>query len=197
MRAVEHRAGKGARLMRIYWTQPPSRIGISERPRGGDWLSDDVRSWQEAGVDLVVSLVVPEEARELGLDSEEAECRAHGIAFRSFPIPDRGIPTRQTAALDLARSLASEAEDGKRVVVHCRQGIGRSAIVAAATLVALGRRPDEAIVEVERARGRPVPDTEEQRDWVLALRPGQPPSGCGSESRSPSVGSVVARRNPP
>ena len=89
----------------------------------------------------------------------------------SFPIPDRGIPTRQTAALDLARSLASEAEDGKRVVVHCRQGIGRSGIIAAATLVALGRRPDEALVEVERARGRPVPDTEEQRDWVLALNP--------------------------
>ena len=158
----------------VYWIPGPhrglGRLGISPRPRGGDWLDGEVRAWKSEGVDLVVSLLTNEEARELDLDAEEAVCREHGIDFRSFAIPDRGLPASTAVAIELAAGLAAAVREGKSVVVHCRQGIGRSGIIAAATLVALGRRPDEALVEVERARGRPIPDTEEQRDWVLGLR---------------------------
>ncbi len=155
--------------MRIFWAQPPSRIGISERPRGGDWLSDEVRAWKAAGVDVVVSLLAPEEVRELDLREEEAVCRGHGIEFRSFPIPDRDLPASTAAAIELAAVAAGAVRDGKSVVVHCRQGIGRSAIIVAAVLVQLGWDPEDALRAIEAARGRRVPDTDEQRAWILDL----------------------------
>jgi len=55
---------------------------------------------------------------------------------------------------------------GKNVLVHCRQGIGRSGLVAASLLVKKGISPGAAIESVSAARGMPVPETAEQRDWI-------------------------------
>jgi protein-tyrosine phosphatase len=52
------------------------------------------------------------------------------------------------------------------VLVHCRQGIGRAALIAASVLAENGESPDAAFARIQQARGRPVPDTEEQRNWV-------------------------------
>lgn len=65
--------------------------------------------------------------------------------------------------------MASLLREGKGVVIHCRQGVGRSALVAACVLVICGATVDEAFYRVENARGCPVPDTPEQRDWVVSL----------------------------
>jgi len=42
----------------------PGRLGIAARPRGGDWLIDELRSWRKAGVHVVVSLLTPDEERD-------------------------------------------------------------------------------------------------------------------------------------
>jgi protein-tyrosine phosphatase len=57
-------------------------------------------------------------------------------------------------------------EQGETVAVHCRQGVGRSALLAACILAALGDRPDLAFERIAKARGCPVPDTPEQREWA-------------------------------
>jgi len=49
-------------------------------------------AWREAGLDVVVSLLEPEEAEQLVLEDEAAAAAASGIAFHLFPIPDRGTP---------------------------------------------------------------------------------------------------------
>src|SRR6476620_4583045 len=61
----------------IYWIPGPwpGRLGIAPRPRGGDWLADEVKAWRAAGVDVVTSLLTPEEVAELGLQEEEALVR--------------------------------------------------------------------------------------------------------------------------
>ena len=55
--------------MLIYQIQGPwrGRLAIVPRPRGGEWLDDDVRALKEQGFDLVVSLLTPDEAIDLGL----------------------------------------------------------------------------------------------------------------------------------
>jgi protein-tyrosine phosphatase len=53
--------------------------------------------------------------------------------------------------------------------VHCRQGIGRSSLVAACVLVISGESPQSAFEHIERARGRSVPDTAEQKEWVTSF----------------------------
>ncbi len=55
------------------------------------------------------------------------------------------------------------------MVIHCRQGIGRASLMAACVLLLHGAGADEAFKRIEEARGRPVPDTPEQRAWVARL----------------------------
>ncbi|MBT7442781.1 MAG: hypothetical protein HN790_02295 [Methylococcales bacterium] len=57
-------------------------------------------------------------------------------------------------------------ENGQGVAVHCRAGIGRSGMTTIAVLVRYGLSVDDAITLVSQARGIPVPDTEEQIDWL-------------------------------
>jgi len=155
----------------LYWIEGPwtGRLAIAPRPRGGDWLEDEVRAWRQSGLDIVVSLLTPEEVAELDLGKEEAWCKTHGIQFCSFPIADRGVPASRKASVKLARKLDLALSEGKSVAVHCRQGIGRSAVLAACLLTASGEDPDTAFQRISVVRGCPVPETLEQREWLRAL----------------------------
>ena len=155
----------------------PGRLGITPRPRGGDWLEDEVRAWHRAGVDTVLSLLTPDEVTDLGLAAERDLCLAAGIRFESFPIPDRGVPLRAGAFAGLVAGVAGDLGNGKTVLVHCRQGIGRAALVAIGALVASGVEPAAAIGCVGTARGCVVPETAEQRQWIAdAARALAPPA---------------------
>ena len=155
----------------IYWVPGPwkGRLGILPRPRGGDWLADEIRSWRAAGLDVVASLLAPEEVAELELQEEEARSREEGLEYYAFSIPDYGVPRSQRDLAELVRRLEAALEAGKNVGVHCRQGIGRSSLLVASLLVSAGADPAEAFHRIEKARGRPVPDTVEQREWVARL----------------------------
>lgn len=155
----------------VYWVPGPwpGRLGIIPRPRGGDWLDDEARSWKASGVDVVTSLLTPEETAEFDLQEEEGRFRAAGLEFHAFPIPDLGVPRSRTALAKLVSELEKVLRSGKNVAVHCRQGIGRSSVVVASLLVSAGLDSDEAFRRIETIRGRPVPETSEQREWVSHL----------------------------
>jgi protein-tyrosine phosphatase len=129
-------------------------------------LADEIAAWREAGVEMVVSLLEPDEAAQLVLEDEAAAATAGGIAFRPFPIPDRGVPASKEAVATLANEILDALEAGRSVAVHCRQGIGRSGLVAGGVLVAMGKDPDAALKAVGAARGLEVPETKEQRHWL-------------------------------
>ncbi|SRR5712692_608431 len=150
----------------------PGWLAIAPRPRGGDWLEDEARAWKQAGLDVVVSLLAPEEVIELDLAQEAELCQANGIQFIPFPIADRSVPSSQKATLELVRSLDKILTDGKSLGIHCRQGIGRSAIIAACLFIFSGIDPEAAFQHVSAARGCAVPETAEQREWVRAFAQG-------------------------
>ena len=56
-------------------------------------------------------------------------------------------------------------------MIHCRQGIGRAAIVAAAVLMENGWTPEAAIQQISKNRGIPVPETPQQREWIERFTP--------------------------
>lgn len=155
----------------VYWIPGPwrGRLGIVPRPRGGDWLADEVRSWRASGLDVVTSLLTVGEVAELGLQEEAELSRAEGVEFHSLPIPDLGVPPSRAHFARLMSELEKALESGKNVAIHCRQGIGRSSLVAASLLMAAGLDPIEAFRRIAEARGRPVPETTEQREWVSQI----------------------------
>lgn len=158
-------------------THTPGRLAITARPRGGDWLSDEVAGWRRAGVTVVVSLLEADEERDLGLTDEASECAAHGLRFVPVPVPDRGLPTDRSAFAEAVFAVADELANGEKVAVHCRQGIGRSGLFAVAVLKALGVPTDDAIRAATSARGRPVPETPEQTEWLRRFAPPVPTVG--------------------
>ena len=155
-------------MTELYWITGPwaGRLAISARPRAGDWLKDEMSEWQRAGVDTVVSLLTIDEERELELEREAHVSRAAGMAFISFPIVDRDVPSSRLDLVRLTDQLNAELACGKNVVLHCRQGIGRAGLVAASLLMTAGAGLENAISEVSDARGLPVPETAEQRAWL-------------------------------
>jgi protein-tyrosine phosphatase len=152
----------------LYWLDEtwPGRLAMAARPRGGDWLGDDIANWKRSGVDTVLSLLTPEEERDLDLRDEADEARARGMKFASFPIPDRQVPRSEAKWAETMGKVADALSAGRNVVVHCRQGIGRSGLVAACLLVRKGMSPGAAVEAVSAVRGVPIPETTEQRDWI-------------------------------
>lgn len=157
----------------IHWVNgvEPFRLALMARPRGGEWLSDEVVRWSDAGVDTVVSLLESHEVRELDLAAERTLCANQGIEFRSFPVPDRGIPADRGEFIGLVRELHAEMLEGNAVAIHCRAGIGRTALLAGCLLSMLDVPAKDIFGLLSTARGMPVPDTQAQADWVRKYAP--------------------------
>jgi protein-tyrosine phosphatase len=132
-------------------------------------LGQEVNSWASAGLNVIVSLLKPYEADELDIAQEAELTRSRGIHFYSFPVPDRSVPPSHAETLKVVKELHRHLGAGDSVGIHCRQGIGRSALLAASLLVLAGEAPDDALDRIAMARGCPVPETKEQRRWVEAF----------------------------
>jgi protein-tyrosine phosphatase len=152
----------------LYWLDEswPGKLAVGPRPRGGDWLKDDIANWKQAGVDAVLSLLTPDEEKHFDLQDEAVEVKGQGMEFISFPIPDRQVPGSEPRLAEVLEVVTRSLSKGKNVYVHCRQGIGRSGLVAACLLVKKGMSPGAAVAAVSAARGLPTPETAEQREWI-------------------------------
>lgn len=155
----------------VYWIDAGDgvRLAIMARPRAGDWLADEIAGWRLQKIDAVICLLEPHEIIELGLQNEAPLCTEHGIEFISFAVPDRGVPASLHATGELVGRVAQELRNGKSIAVHCRVGIGRSALIAACILTSGGHSVASAFRRIAEARRVDVPDTAEQRDWVAAF----------------------------
>jgi protein-tyrosine phosphatase len=158
-------------LARLYTVQGLSsgKMSIMPRPRGGDWLADELKMLFFDGVDVLVSLLTSGEAAELDLQDEAECCRRQSIVYLSYPIPDLTTPPFTPDTFALLEQLKAYLARGKHVVAHCRMGLGRSALIAASTLVLAGFTPEYACAQLSAVRGYTVPEMEEQRAWVKAL----------------------------
>jgi protein-tyrosine phosphatase len=154
----------------LYWIPiKVGRLAIMARPRAGDWLADEIAGWSQESVSVVVSLLEPSESAELELDGEAKACADAGIEFIPFPIRDRGVPISVPGVAKLIALLDGKLKAGASVAIHCRAGIGRSALIAACVLTKAGIAAGDALVLIGKARGVIVPDTDEQSAWVRAF----------------------------
>ncbi len=78
----------------VYWIDGPwpGRLAIVARPRGGDWLKDEIEAWRETGINVVVSLLSRDEESELGIEEEARQAQESDLTFVRFTIDDYGVP---------------------------------------------------------------------------------------------------------
>jgi protein-tyrosine phosphatase len=129
-------------------------------------LTDEIAAWQRGGIDTVFSLLTREEEFDLDLTNEIGEVGARGMGFISFPIADRQVPPSERSVTTALRKLDAELSSGRNVVMHCRQGVGRTGLMAACLLVTKGWEPQAAVDHLTAVRGITVPETIEQRRWI-------------------------------
>jgi len=153
----------------VFWIKgdPPPQLAIVLCPLGPIQLTGELLYIREEQVETLVSLLEPKEAAALGLAEEGPQAIELGLKFQPFPIRDGHIPADMPAFQSFAAGLANRLRAGERIGVHCRGSIGRATVTAACTLIHLGWEPRAALAAVEAARGCPVPDTQEQEDWIL------------------------------
>ena len=128
----------------------PRRLAGMARPRPGT-----AEHLKDAGVAAVLTLTESPPLPELA---------ASGLDVRHEPIADFAAPDVET----LTRCVAFAQEvmaGGKALVVHCHAGYGRTGTVIAATLVAEGLSPEEAIDLVRSLRPGSL-ETYEQEEVV-------------------------------
>lgn len=156
----------------VFWIEgnPPVGLAIVLRPRGEDWLEDEIKKLARGGVETLVSLLEPQEADWLGLAEEGLLAEQAGMKFLSFPIQDVHVPADLAAFRTFVSELAERLRSGERIGMHCRGSIGRAPLTAACTLIHLGWSAKSALAAIEKARGCPIPDTQEQLRWILNYR---------------------------
>lgn len=157
----------------LHWVSGPwpGRLALSARPRGGDWLQDEISGWKRSGVDAILSLLTGDEEQDLDLVGEATMAKKQGLDFTAFPIPDRQVPKSEAQLRQTLEKINAALLSGRNVVVHCRQGIGRTGLVAACLLIKNGMSPGAAVETITASRGVTVPETAEQREWIERFAP--------------------------
>lgn len=77
-----------------------------------------------------------------------------GIRYFHLPIEDTNVPDAQFEEkwTDAGKAIRDDLVNGRKVLIHCKGGLGRSGMIAARLLVELGMEPEKAIRRVRRAR---------------------------------------------
>lgn len=142
--------------------QAQAMTGIWERD-----LDTDLEAIRRWGADRLLTLIEPPEFPELKIEALPERVRSHGLAWDWLPIVDGCAPDERllTPWQTLGPSLVGEIQEGSRVVVHCKGGLGRAGTVAAMLLIDSGTvgTADEAIARVRAVRPGAVETTEQER----------------------------------
>jgi protein-tyrosine phosphatase len=147
--------------------QVPIPLAIVLCPRGGRALYADLLKLRRAGIDVLVSMLSDDQVDMLELKEEALTAKRLGMDFLHHPVPDHQIPGNPRAFRAFVDALAQRLRDGHRIGIHCWGSIGRAPLTTACTLIHLGWKPQAALAAIESARGCEVPETKEQKQWVL------------------------------
>ena len=131
---------------------------------------DRIRDW---GAVAVVTLMEAHELVELRVGGMGAMVAARGMAWLHLPIVDVDIPRAPFVAawVTAGPRLHGWLREGRRVLLHCKGGLGRTGTIACLLLIEQGMQPDAAIRAVRAARDGTI-ETPAQVAWVRARTPG-------------------------
>lgn len=136
-----------------------------------DLRMDLDRLRQEYGTDVLVTLLEDYELTKYRIPNLIEEAQDVGMEVLHFPIVDVSTPDKAQSEkyAVLIKRILDLLREGKTVVAHCRGGIGRTGVVAASVLTAIGYTGDEAIGLVRKARSPRMVETKAQEEYVRSF----------------------------
>jgi ADP-ribosyl-[dinitrogen reductase] hydrolase len=141
----------------------------------GDWdrdLSTDLEAIKSSGAGALVTLMEEQELARFKVPVSELREKAAeiGLEWHHLPIRDVDVPDDRFESLwqNSGPRLRSLLLQGKKVVIHCLGGLGRTGTIAARILVEFGVDPDDAIKAVREARPGAI-ETGRQAEYIMKL----------------------------
>eukprot|EP01017_Pseudomicrothorax_dubius_P005943 TRINITY_DN11614_c0_g1_i3.p1 TRINITY_DN11614_c0_g1~~TRINITY_DN11614_c0_g1_i3.p1 ORF type:complete len:175 (+),score=18.54 TRINITY_DN11614_c0_g1_i3:352-876(+) len=115
------------------------RVGRDGRSHNRN-LAKDIKHFKEFDkIEAIVCLLNKYELRTIGVDEAkyQALCAEAGIMFISYPIIEMSAPPDNPQGFDqkVVQKIVQLMSEGKRVICHCRGGIGRAGTLAACLLL--------------------------------------------------------------
>lgn len=160
-----------------YWVVP-DRFAAGEYPGSLSPARAEgkILALLNAGMNHFVDLTEPGEL-DAYFDDLQRSAGTRGIAVsrERHPIRDLSIPSRPLVMRRILDAVDVALDEGKRVYVHCRGGVGRTGTVVGCWLVRHGKTGREALNQIaewwrrmEKIQRRPEsPETKAQKQYVL------------------------------
>jgi hypothetical protein len=104
--------------------------------------------------------------------------RRFGIDFLHLPTPDLAAVSPGMLKAGIRFADAARA-DGRRLLIHCQHGVGRSALLALCVLVGWGFAPSAALQRMKEARERISPSPAQYQAWADWLAGFKATQGAG------------------
>lgn len=127
----------------------PDKLAGMERPGSVCSLEEDLEFLKNVGIDIIINL-------------EEYVRNYDEFDVKHIPIKDFKAPTLSDIE-EFVELVEHNIRKGKKILVHCYAGMGRTNLMLASYLVYLGLKPDEALNVVRGSRPSHAV-TEEQRE---------------------------------
>jgi hypothetical protein len=152
----------------------PAALRRRKHTRTIHWITDDLAvaagpapdQWTDvvsAGFGAVVDLRTPQEGGTYPSTPLE-------LAYRALPVED-GYSPRLEELLDVSTWILTNLRAGRTTLINCREGRGRSALVACATLMQLGYSLESAYQVVRRGQPRVALSDDQVRvlEWLSSF----------------------------
>jgi ADP-ribosylglycohydrolase len=188
---MDRMAAPPAPVDNAYWVEPGRLLAGAYPGAGGEEATRSRLSrLREAGIDCFLDLTEPGELAPY----EQLLPGPYGrdaVVYLRKPIRDHGLPRDTGEMVEILDELDAALEEGRRVYLHCRAGIGRTNVVVGCWLARRGSVGEAALERLNvlwqsspRAASWPsVPETPAQEDYVRDWReepratPGAAPGG--------------------
>jgi ADP-ribosyl-[dinitrogen reductase] hydrolase len=144
-----------------------------ENSYSGTWnrdLNADLEEISKWGAVALVTLIEDHEFIDLSVPDLEDKAEGLGLEWYHLPIKDVSIPRGdfRDAWAYSGHRLRSLLRAGKKIVIHCKGGLGRTGIIAGRLMIELGQVPIEVIDAIRMARPGSI-ETSEQEVYVRQI----------------------------
>jgi len=166
-RLMEERIKSGGKL-RVDWIDhnliENGALGLTILPGRKDYsrsIDEDLLQLKNEGVEVIIPLITDDEFYHFGVD----ELLKDGFIVHRLPIMDQLVSSEQEMR-SLIKFMDEQINSGKKVMIHCVGGLGRSGMAAASYLKYKGLTADKAIEVIRTTRGPRAVESKIQEEFV-------------------------------